>query len=465
MSICRDAPLQSLRNMDLMQAIDGSPWQYVWAQDISVDYPIFYYPFRRWRPPTKDTGNDGLRLNRKMLIMYQRPKQAEPPGPRRRTQGLLTAHEGASAGEMRGLAGLPGLRRERNGAKPPDLEPFASGFAKVANRREQLRKAQKTFRDRRDQYLQTLEKTVQRQQGNEARLQNEVEHLKRELVATKLRLADREAKLSQFRESSDPSNHSRNGWRNFAYPSRENGANAYLTPSSESAASDAESFASSNTTLVWIETKNDQPVQLHVQLQGGDGTNAATSNTSSLSPNPLMQAGLLPAYVSQLDVVVVAMEFVLKLESPCLPHLRANAEDSIPASTARGSVRSSPHGHVHTASAALLCCSPSSSPLTASQSPSTPSLATSTTAPSWPIHKATLERLLDISETLPLDQALELTPVQAWRCIAQTPNFNMLEVDFLHHMSDKLLAHVRCYGFGAVVRRDFLMKLLAEVLW
>ncbi|ETI27894.1 hypothetical protein G647_00343 [Cladophialophora carrionii CBS 160.54] len=189
---------------------------------------------------------------------------------------------------------------------------FRSVEDKVANRREQLRKAQKTFRDRRDQYLQTLEKTVQRQQSNEARLQNEVEHLKRELVATKLRLDDREAKLSQFRELSDPGNHTRNGWRNFAYPSRENGANAYPTPSNESAASDAESFASSNTTLVWIETKNDQPVQLHVQLQGGDGANAATSNTNSLSPDPLMQAGLLPAYVSQLDVVVVAMEFVLK---------------------------------------------------------------------------------------------------------------------------------------------------------
>jgi hypothetical protein len=41
---------------------------------------------------------------------------------------------------------------------------------------------------------------------------------------------------------------------------------------------------------------------------------------------------------------------------------------------------------------------------------------------------------------------LELTPIQAWHCIAQTPNFHMLQVNFLHHMSDKLLGHVKCYG-------------------
>jgi hypothetical protein len=126
------------------------------------------------------------------------------------------------------------------------------------------------------------------------------------LALTKLRLADSEAKLSHFREPSDPGHHASNGWRNFAYPLRENGANAYLSPSNDSAASDADSFASSTTTLVWVETKNDQPVQLHVQPPDGDG------DSNPPLTNLHMRGGLIPAYVTQLDVVVVAMEFVLK---------------------------------------------------------------------------------------------------------------------------------------------------------
>jgi hypothetical protein len=101
---------------------------------------------------------------------------------------------------------------------------------------------------------------------------------------------------------------------------------------------------------------------------------------------------------------------------------------------------------VHTASAALLCCSPTSSPLSSGTYGSSPA-STSSPGSSWSIHKATLDRLLDISDDLPLDQAFELTPVQVWYCIAQTMGFAQLQITMLDRMSDRLLAHIKCYGY------------------
>jgi len=93
-----------------------------------------------------------------------------------------------------------------------------------------------------------------------------------------------------------------------------------------------------------------------------------------------------------------------------------------------------------------------------------------------------LGRLLDISHELPID-SWELTPVQVWHQIKQDVNFNRINVDHLTSLSDKLLDHMKCYGyvqtclcscikltpgsrvrFGAVVRQDYLKKLLSSTV-
>ena len=240
---------------------------------------------------------------------------------------------------------------------------------------------------------------------------------------------------------------------------------SYMSPLHDGTQSEVGSFASSTTTLVWVESKNELPVQLHVSR--ADDMQVVSSGFSGANGNLLpLQAHTVAkydaAYVSQLDMVVVAMEFVLKfvypvehpfvlgpqltrnrLESPCLPHLRQ--ADDRPAA-ASPTAKTSPHGHVHTTSAALLCCSPLPSPLSSSKSSAGYSPALSSASSTWSVPKATLDRLLDIADELPFDQSSELTPVQMWHCVAQSPNFSKLQVIDLNHLSDKLLGLVKCYG-------------------
>ncbi|OAP57984.1 hypothetical protein AYL99_07074 [Fonsecaea erecta] len=367
---------------------------------------------------------------------------------------------------------------------------FRSVEDKVANRREQLRKAQKTFRERRDQYLRVLEKSVRRLQVTEVRLQSEVDRLERDLAVTRSKLAQCEAEL-----------HKSTSWTEYDYAylnksgfvpgsgefnlAPEIGGAlrpAYLSPPpngwSESGTSASFSRnASSSTTLVWIETEDGQPIQMHVHQRQGIGFlppstgKNARSRALSLAPASLgPERGATTVLVAQLDAVGIAMEFVLKytlrdgmnfrLESPCLPHLRQNDEEENSPSIST----SSPHGHVHTASAALLCCYPSpSSSSSASPPTSTPYAPTNTyTSPlspattsyslspssslTWPAPKATLERLLAISDDLPIDQASELTPVQVWHYVRQSPSFPSMKIQGLNEMTERLVAQVKCYG-------------------
>ncbi|EXJ73005.1 uncharacterized protein A1O5_04154 [Cladophialophora psammophila CBS 110553] len=201
---------------------------------------------------------------------------------------------------------------------------------KVANRREQLRKAQKTFRERRDQYLRVLEKSVRRLQLTEARLQNEVNHLEQELAATKSKLAQCEAELRKTTQAThyDSPYFSKSGYASgsgeFNLASERRGAArpAYLSPPNGSGGSGAGASGNSNSsseTLVWIETQNGQPVQMHVQqkqefgfLPASSGKNVHISAPLPASAPSGQGRSATAIYVAQLDAVVVAMEFVLK---------------------------------------------------------------------------------------------------------------------------------------------------------
>jgi hypothetical protein len=147
--------------------------------------------------------------------------------------------------------------------------------------------------------------------------------------------------------------------------------------------------------------------------------------------------------VSQVDSVTIAMEFVLKLESPCLPHLQAQSDHNSSVVSSPTS-KASPHGHVHMASAALLYGSPNPSPLEVSAFSPAPSTASNSSC--WSTSRATLERLLEIADDLPLDMTTEMTPVQAWNCITKVPTFGNLRIDALSALADLLLTRIKCFG-------------------
>ncbi|KIW96365.1 uncharacterized protein Z519_03434 [Cladophialophora bantiana CBS 173.52] len=208
-----------------------------------------------------------------------------------------------------------------------DLEIFAAQRIRLTDSASILLR---TFRERRDQYLRVLEKSVRRLQVTEARLQNEVNHLEQELAATKSKLAQCEAELRKTTQAThyDSPYFGKSGYAsgsgefNLASEMRGVARPAYLSPPNGSGGSGAGASSNSNSssgTLVWIETQNGQPVQMHVQqkqefgfLPASSGKNVHISAPLPASASSGQGRNATAIYVAQLDAVVVAMEFVLK---------------------------------------------------------------------------------------------------------------------------------------------------------
>ena len=122
------------------------------------------------------------------------------------------------------------------------------------------------------------------------------------------------------------------------------------------------------------------------------------------------------SHPSGLDAPQIGIDFVLSLEQPCLGHTRSDPHSG------------EPSGHALTAQAPLLTAAPTS------LSPSK----------SWQIPAIEIERLLELSAQLNLLD--EVTPVQAWSRIRSAPGFEKLSRDTLDGLKFALMAEVQCYG-------------------
>ncbi|OJI97562.1 hypothetical protein ASPVEDRAFT_36984 [Aspergillus versicolor CBS 583.65] len=193
-----------------------------------------------------------------------------------------------------------------------------------------------------------------------------------------------------------------------------------------------------------FETETNSPVftsPLHLFDQHAN-RDISTGCTPSLNGNiqePIRDAGFLsggfqptisqprlaehPVHQNMIDL---GMEFVLSLESPCLPHLESHHDK--------------PNGHVLLASTALMRPHPHRH--------------TSSTSPvSSPHDPAVIfDRLLALSKDLVSEDTL--SPVQAWSLILEHPTVSSLDITRTKQLSSSLLEIVKCYGFGAVMKRD-----------
>ncbi|KAF2855539.1 hypothetical protein T440DRAFT_513649 [Plenodomus tracheiphilus IPT5] len=141
----------------------------------------------------------------------------------------------------------------------------------------------------------------------------------------------------------------------------------------------------------------------------------------------------------QIDATVIGMDFVLTLESPCLSHIDIAHSESNRTST----------GHALMASASILH---------QNHNPPGERLNSET---SWQVPGLGLERLLELSESIVLDEC-ELTPVQAWDYIRRHPQFAELETERLEVLKEKLVRQIKCYGFGGVIDRNVLEDAVFE---
>ncbi|RGP71353.1 hypothetical protein FLONG3_7137 [Fusarium longipes] len=129
--------------------------------------------------------------------------------------------------------------------------------------------------------------------------------------------------------------------------------------------------------------------------------------------------------VSDVDQVTAGMEFVLKIEEPCLEHLHGDISKPF-----------EPSNHALTASAQLIAACDFPSPTISSRPP------ISTTFNSLPLQM--LERLLDLAPDLSSEG--EMTPIQAWNTIRCRSDFDGLDTRSLGALARKLKKAVKCHG-------------------
>ncbi|KAH0840774.1 hypothetical protein AYO21_00575 [Fonsecaea monophora] len=328
-------------------------------------------------------------------------------------------------------------------AEGGDPEPDAK-----ARRREQVRRAQRTHRDRKATYVKTLEAEVAklraRDSAHEAQLQacrHAIRRLKDLIKYHKIPLP--------LDLASDPQIQSPQATIELlGLPdSRTQHIRAHLPPETESGfvapqniltSSDLSHYGtlhsgstSCSSDLFSGLTISDPPTSLHAPSIYSQAT------SSGLPPPPPISTPM--QHPQGLGATQVGVDFVLALEHVCLGHHAAHAAAD------DGS------GHELMLMSPIMWHSPARGPSTTvsaqHHSTTAPDVTTATGLPSgtrWSVPAVELEKLLDFSDKLSLDG--EITPVEAWQRVRQHPNFGDLTRDGLEALKATLLPEVQCYG-------------------
>ncbi|KAM0255972.1 hypothetical protein ACHAQJ_005276 [Trichoderma viride] len=312
----------------------------------------------------------------------------------------------------------------------------------VEKRRAQLRRAQQSYRDRKDKYTKALEAELARARRSEAGLTSENQQL-RDRVQTLTTL------LSQNGISLPPEFIGEEISHNRALPV------------------DASDLTARNSNFANEQTQTATKARTDLQLaSAGKSANANQSHTSSSDVFNLQQHGsssfarggpqitvptataISPSAepsgetcLSQLDVTIVGMEFVLALERPCLGHIHGNPKKPDEA-----------HGHALTTTVQLQ--SALSLPPIDPRNPKPPSCQNAPTA--------ILDRLLNLAPRVSEDG--DVTPIQAWNYIRRQPQFGGFEIQNLNKLAEKLLVAMKCHGFGAAVQPGIFESAVRDIL-
>ncbi|KAF6832963.1 hypothetical protein CMUS01_06729 [Colletotrichum musicola] len=294
-------------------------------------------------------------------------------------------------------------------------------------RRAQLRRAQRSYRDRKENYTRCLEKEVAQIKVREANLTRQCESL---LVAVQA--------LQQILVQ-----------HQISVPLEQKKAISGLCTNSPTSASVGSLSVSPPTGNQGTSGLSDNDSTRGISTETGKSRRGSPHSTTSsegyskmgehtkspkqralASPSGWPRAThdpAVPAHRSvrlcDLDPVKVGMEFVLTVERPCLGHIEGD--------------RTKPHeptGHALTVSAQLLFAAPNSFSDSHGISP-----ASYEGTPS-----AVLDRLLDLSPDLCSEG--ELTPAQAWHYIRSQPNFGGIKIESFQILAARLREAVNCHG-------------------
>ncbi|CAL8579393.1 hypothetical protein XPA_005142 [Xanthoria parietina] len=314
------------------------------------------------------------------------------------------------------------------------------GKTTPGKRREQVRHAQRTHRQRTQNYIKTLEEEVVRLRGSEGDLKSENKKLSSQvdILRTALVLADvplpagfegspQSAQLpsidSEFPASisfrTDSSNHQRLhvDWPTPSH-SQPAPAPAPQAPTEGLAPSDFHGHED------WIP--QDKPLPI---LPNDTFMSSLDFDSTYENPPPQMAPTIL-------DTHEVAVDFVLALEHVCMGHIPHPANPP----------SEEPTNHALLMSTALVA-----------KGSAPPQLNSS-----WNANGSMIKGLLNLASAINLQG--EITPVEAWHRLRQYPGFSSLDKWSFELIKAKLSASVQCREFGAVLDEEVFLFTLGSVL-
>ncbi|KAK2764494.1 hypothetical protein FQN54_009189 [Arachnomyces sp. PD_36] len=365
----------------------------------------------------------------------------------------------SGGGDTQNGGGIVGEPAKRRGPKP-DSKP-------AQTRRQELnRQAQRTHRERKEQYIRTLETDISRlregysndmnaahfslQQQREAlQAQEEENNILKEILASngipyEAELARRKA----ARQAENPG-FSQAGSTSGTHSSEPRSNSALLTTPGTTVSSNTSPSASG---VEYVDPKHGGGAY----PQGG--YHAAQSEQPGISeyPGPMTQMGQIDQVPASLGAEMpgifeadpqLGIEFILTLENPCRDHIeplsRCAALDGI---ENKDRIYS---GH------ALMACAPPPSHLETPPDNHYPHQT-------YDLPHANLSTLLNLSRQLVTDS--QYTPIMALQSLKAHNMYQSLTRDDIIRMREDLVAKVRCYGFGAVVEDFEFMDSLSSVL-
>ncbi|KAL2393525.1 hypothetical protein ABEF93_002654 [Exophiala dermatitidis] len=311
----------------------------------------------------------------------------------------------------------------------PKIAEDEAGTDPRARRREQVRRAQRTHRDRRATYLKTLEAEVARLRSLDAAHTAEIQSYRRTIRRLKELCSDYGIPLPSDLALDPDVSTPQATIELVGLSDRSQSIRAEMPEEYELSASDARSalFWPSGSTTV------------------NSGAMPVTTNTNStrLNNSSIPAASAAVRHPDGLDSIQVGIDFVLALEQACLTHHTQHA------------CNDDGNGHTMMLTNPIMELSPSP----------TQTKQTETGIPNgtrWTVPAIELEKLLELSNQLNLSG--EITPVEAWQRIRQHPNFVRVTREGLEAMKLALVPEIQCHGFGAVIDEAYFDQILQQFL-
>ncbi|KAJ5380897.1 uncharacterized protein N7496_003325 [Penicillium cataractarum] len=154
------------------------------------------------------------------------------------------------------------------------------------------------------------------------------------------------------------------------------------------------------------------------------GPNTGSQSIQPSDPSTELSGISDPTYYSSgINIAQLGIDFVLSIERPCLFHTHhSNTED--------------PSGHALSMQGILLSRAPQD-------------LHDQST---WEVSARQLQKLFELSGCLGLDGYI--TPVQAWNRIISRLDLEQILGPGLEGLRSAMIPHVKCYGFGALIEDD-----------